>query len=199
MKKKTKQPLKIGLTGGIGSGKTTISSIFESLNIPVFNSDQISKHILQNNKRVIETIVQKFGKSIIKNNQINTAKLAKIVFADQTKLATLNNIMHPHVLNTFNDWIRNKDSKYIIKESAILFESKTYQQLDKIILVQSPLHIRIERTCKRDNRTKEDVKNIIKNQIKDAEAIKYADYIIKNNNKLLLPKIIQLHEVLANL
>ena len=75
----------------------------------------------------------------------------------------------------------------------------TNQQLDKIILVQSPLHIRIERTCKRDNRTKEDVKNIIKNQIKDAEAIKYADYIIKNNNKLLLPKIIQLHEVLSNL
>ena len=199
MKKKTKQPLKIGLTGGIGSGKTTISSIFESLNIPVFNSDQISKHILQKNKRVIETIVQKFGKTIIKNNQINTAKLAKIVFSDKTKLATLNNIIHPHVLNKFNDWIRNQDSKYIIKESAILFESKTYQQLDKIILVQSPLHIRIERTCKRDNRTKEDVKNIIKNQIKDAEAIKYADYIIKNNNKLLLPKIIQLHEVLSNL
>ena len=199
MKNKTKQPLKIGLTGGIGSGKTTISSIFDSLNIPVFNSDQISKYILQDNKRVIETIVQKFGKNIIKNNQINTAKLAKIVFSDKTKLATLNNIIHPHVLNKFNDWIRNQDSKYIIKESAILFESKTYQQLDKIILVQSPLHIRIERTCKRDNRTKEDVKNIIKNQIKDAEAIKYADYIIKNNNKLLLPKIIQLHEVLSNL
>tara|TARA_Y100000814_G_C12293310_1_gene389223 strand:- start:268 stop:867 length:600 start_codon:yes stop_codon:yes gene_type:complete len=199
LKKKTKQPLKIGLTGGIGSGKTTISSIFESLNIPVFNSDQISKYILQDNKCVIETIVQKFGKTIIKNNQINTAKLAKIVFSDKIKLITLNNIIHPHVLNKFNDWIRNKDSKYIIKESAILFESKTYQQLDKIILVQSPLHIRIERTCKRDNRTKEDVKNIIKNQIKDAEAIKYADYIIKNNNKLLLPKIIQLHEVLSNL
>ena len=137
MKKKTKQPLKIGLTGGIGSGKTTISSIFESLNIPVFNSDQISKHILQKNKRVTETIIQKFGKSIIKNHQINTAKLAKIVFADKTKLATLNNIIHPHVLNKFNDWIRNKDSKYIIKESAILLETNTYKKLDKIILIKA--------------------------------------------------------------
>jgi len=199
LKKKSKQPLKIGLTGGIGAGKTTISSIFKSLNIPVFNSDQISKHILQKNKNVIEDIVKEFGKNIIQNNQINTAELGKIVFSDKKKLTTLNNIIHPHVLNKFNDWIRDKDSKYIIKESAILFESKTYQQLDKIILVQSPLKIRIERTCKRDNRTKAEVKNIIKNQIKDAEAIKYADYIIKNNNKLLLPKIIQLHEILSNL
>ena len=199
MKKQSKKPLKIGLTGGIGSGKTTISSIFQSLNIPVFNSDQISKHILQNNKNVIGSIVKEFGKNIIQDDQINTSKLGQIVFSNKKKLEKLNNIIHPHVLNKFNEWIIDKDSKYIIKESAILFESKTYQQLDKIIFVQSPLKTRIERTCKRDNRTKENVENIIKNQIQDSEAIKYADYIIKNNNKLLLPKIIELHEVLSNL
>jgi len=123
----------------------------------------------------------------------------QIVFANKKKLNILNSIIHPYVTKNFNQWVKNQNSSYIIKESAILFESNTYQNLDKIIVVQSPLDLRIKRVCQRDGRTKEDVQNIIKNQMKDTEYIKNADYIITNDQELLLPKIIQLKEKLSNL
>ena len=198
MKKKIKKTLKIGLTGGIGAGKTTVSNILKSFGIPVFNSDNISKELL-NNKIIIQNIIKSFGDSIICNNRIDTNSLAKIVFSSKQKLSILNNIMHPHVIRAFDEWLEKQNSKYIIKESAILFESNTHKNLDKIIVIKSPLKIRIERVKKRDGRSKNDIKQIIKNQMKESEYIQYADYVINNDHELLLPKIIQLNKELSHL
>ena len=199
MNKKRKKTLKIGLTGGIGAGKTTVSNILKSFGTPVFNSDNISRELLNNNEIIIQNIVKSFGNSIICNNRIDTNSLARIVFSDKQKLSILNNIIHPHVIRAFDEWAENQNSKYIIKESAILFESNTYQNLDKIIVIQSPLQLRIERVQKRDGRSEIDIKQIIKNQMKESEYIQHADYVINNDHELLLPKIIQLNKELSHL
>ena len=195
-----KSPLKIGITGGIGSGKTTVSSILEKLGTPVFNSDEYGKYLLKTNKIVIKKIIQEFGRFVVENNKISTKDLSSIVFSNKKKLAKLNHIIHPHVLNKFETWAKSQNTKYIIKESAILFESKTYSELDKIILVKAPLKTRITRVCNRDNRTKEEVQKIINNQIQENKILKYVDYIINNNNNsLLTPKVIELHTILSKL
>ena len=193
-------PKKIGLTGGIGSGKTMTSNIFKKLGVPVFNSDEESKLLLSNNKEVMQKVVEKIDSNILLNNQINRQKLAKIVFSDKKKLTILNQIIHPKIAQLFNQWIKKQKSKYIIKESAILFESNTNHYLDKIILIKSPLKLRIQRVCLRDNRTKKEVENIINNQKKTREIENYADYILNNNkNSMLVPSVIQLHEKLSKL
>ena len=199
MKQIIKKPLQIGLTGGIGSGKTTISNIFKYLGVPVFNSDNISKELITTNQHIIQSIIKEFDKSIIQDNVINTKLLAKIVFSNKHKLEILNSIIHPHVLQKFDDWVLKQNGKYIIKESAILFESNTYQKLNKIILVKSPLEMRIKRVCKRDDRTENDVKRIINNQIDQDEYMPHIDYVIHNDQELLLPKIIRLEKTLSDL
>jgi len=199
LKQIIKKPLQIGLTGGIGSGKTTISNIFKYLGVPVFNSDNISKELITTNQHIIQSIIKEFDKSIIQDNVINTKLLAKIVFSNKHKLKILNSIIHPHVLQKFDDWVLKQNGKYIIKESAILFESNTYQKLNKIILVKSPLEMRIKRVCKRDDRTENDVKRIINNQIDQDEYMPHIDYVIHNDQELLLPKIIRLEKTLSDL
>ena len=193
-------PKKIGLTGGIGAGKTMTSNIFKKLGVPVFNSDEESKFLLNNNKEIIQKVVEKIDSNILLNNKINRQKLAKIVFSDKKKLTILNKIIHPKVSQLFNQWIKKQKSKYVIKESAILFESNTNHYLDKIILIKSPLKLRIERVCLRDNRTKKDVESIINNQKKTREIENYVDYILNNNkNSMLVPNVIQLHKKLSKL
>ena len=195
-----KKPYKIGLTGGIGAGKSTIAQIFKSIGIPIFNSDSYGKELLIRDKYIIKKIVHTFGDNIQKNDIIDKEKLSKIVFSDKEKLAQLNQIIHPKVKLKFESWVRQQTSHYIIKESALLFETNTHQLLDKIILVKAPVDIRIQRVCKRDNRTKEEVEKIIKNQIDPNSITKEADYIINNNEQTLLtPKIIRIHHLLNQL
>lgn len=195
-----KKPYKIGLTGGIGAGKSTISQIFKSIGIAIFNSDVYGKELLINDKYIIQKIVRKFGDNIQKNDIIDKEKLSQIVFSDKEKLAQLNQIIHPKVKLKFESWVKQQTSHYIIKESALLFETNTHQLLDKIILVKAPLDIRIQRVCKRDNRTKEEVEKIINNQIDPNSITKEADYIINNNERTLLtPKIIKIHHLLNQL
>ena len=191
--------LKIGLTGGIGSGKTTVSEVFKKLGVPVFNSDDFGKKLLQHNTNIINQVVQEFGDTIIDNKKINTRKLASIVFSDKDKIQTLNQIIHPHVLNQFEQLAKKTKKKYIIKESAILFESNSYKKVNKIILVRAPLEIRIKRVCDRDNRTKEEVEKIIRNQINDSKLLTRVDYIINNNNELLTPQIIRIDKILSHI
>ena len=191
---------KIGLTGGIGAGKTTVIEIFKTLGIPTFNSDQCGRNILLNDKGVIKNTIQLFGKSILKKNKIDTIKLGKIVFDDKSKLHNLNKIIHPCVLQKFNEWAIQQTKKYIIKESALLFESGTYKMLDKIILVKAPIHLRIKRVRSRDGKSSKEVMKIINNQVKEKDIIKHVDYVINNNEKtLLVQKIIRLDRVLSSL
>jgi len=195
-----KKPYTIGLTGGIGAGKSTIAQIFKSIDIPVFNSDLYGKELLINNQNIRRTIIKTFGDHIEKNDIIDKKKLSQIVFSNKEKLEELNKIIHPKVKLEFESWLKQQTSHYIIKESALLFETNTEQMLDKIILVKAPLEIRIQRVCKRDNRTKKEVEKIIKNQIDPNSIIKKVDYLINNNEeKLLTPKIIKLHNILKKL
>ena len=137
-----KQPYKIGLTGGIGSGKTTISQIIKTLQIPVFNSDIVARELYKD-KYIIAVLKKKFGNEIFNKESVDLKKLSQIVFNNEHHLNTLNSIIHPVVLKKFNDWYTKQTSKYIIKESALLFETETANSLDKIILVHSPLKLRI--------------------------------------------------------
>ncbi|MAQ47824.1 MAG: dephospho-CoA kinase [Flavobacteriales bacterium] len=194
-----KHPYKIGLTGGIGVGKTTISQILKTLQIPVFNSDLFAKK-LYTNTHIVSVLKKTFGNTIISGENIDTNKLAHIVFNNKKHLETLNNIIHPIVLRNFNDWYKKQTTHYIIKESALLFESETNKNLDKIILVHTPLKLRINRIIKRDKRTQEEIKKIIKNQLQYKQIKHKADYIITNNEKkLLTPQILKIHNEIMQL
>ena len=194
-----KHPYKIGLTGGIGVGKTTISQILKTLQIPVFNSDLFAKK-LYTNTHIVSVLKKTFGNTIISGKNIDTNKLAHIVFNNKKHLETLNNIIHPIVLRNFKDWYKKQTTHYIIKESALLFESETNKNLDKIILVHTPLKLRINRIIKRDKRTQEEIKKIIKNQLQYKKIKHKADYIITNNEKkLLTPQILKIHNEIMQL
>ncbi len=194
-----KQPYKIGLTGGIGSGKTTISQIIKTLQIPVFNSDVVAKELYKD-QYIISVLKKKFGSEIFNGESVELKKLSQIVFNNDHHLNTLNSIIHPKVLKNFNDWYTKQTSKYIIKESALLFETDTANNLDKIILVHSPLKLRISRIQKRDKRTKEEIEKIINSQVLFKNIKHKADYIINNNEKkLLTPQIIKIHNKIMEL
>ena len=195
-----KKPLKIGLTGGIGAGKTTVSNIFKSLGVPIFNSDEQSKKLIIENQDVIKEIIEEFGEQIIQKKTIHLRKLSHIIFANKKKLQSINNILHPRVIELFEKWFKKQNCKYIIKESALLFESNTVNNLDKIILVKAQKKYRIKRVMKRDNRTKEEVENIIRNQIKESKITNSVHYIINNHEcELLVPKVLELHNSLSKL
>ena len=190
---------KIGITGGIGSGKTYISNIFKSLGIPLFNSDIEAKILMNSSKKLISQIKKEFGEDIYTNGNFNKEKLSSIVFSNSDKLQKLNSLVHPIVKEEFNNWCKKQTSPYVIKEAAILFESKSHLGLEAVICVSAPLELRIKRLFKRDNSSEMEIKKRIENQISQEEKEKLSDYIIINDEKnLLLPQIIKIHEKLIN-
>ena len=187
----SKIPLKIGLTGGIGSGKSTVCKALKSLSIPVFNSDIIAKRIYRD-KSVVSEIKKQIGVSVNEENSINKKMLSSIIFNDKIKLQKLNKIIHPIVEKKFDLWCQNQNRKMVVKESALLFESKSFKKFDKIIYVYASEKNRVNRVTKRDSRTTADVLNIISNQHKFADVKKKVDYIIYNNDELMMPQIIRI-------
>jgi dephospho-CoA kinase len=170
----------IGLTGGIGSGKTTIANYFKSLGIPVYIADDEAKKIMQL-PEIIDSLKETFGQEIFENNILSTEKLAKIVFNNPEKLKLLNNIVHPAVKKHFDQWLLSyKNVPFVIKEAAILFESGSYKYCDKIITVISPMEERIRRVMVRDKTSRENVLNRIYNQWTDEQRIAKSDYVIHN-------------------
>lgn len=188
---------KIGLTGGIGSGKTYVSRVFESLGVPVFNADDEAKKLLSNSEHLIQSIKEEFGNDIYDSQSLNNKKLASIVFSDSEKLRKLNSLVHPVVKQKFLDWQEEQKSFYVIKESAILFESKSDNGLDAVICVTCPINLRIDRIKSRDGLNYFEIKNRIKNQISQEEKVNLSDYVIVNDEKdLLTTQIIKIHEKL---
>lgn len=177
--------VKVGLTGGIGSGKTTVSNFLLDYGIPVYNSDSKGKTLMNTNLELKNNIVSIFGESVYDNGILNTNLLSNIVFNDSTKIEQLNNLVHPKVAQDFNQWVgKNNNKPILVKEAAILIESGAYLNMDKIILVVSEKSTRINRVSKRDNFDLESIEKRINLQLKDNEKIKYADYIIENNSSL---------------
>lgn len=172
----------IGLTGGIGSGKTTVAKEFEALGVPVYIADTEAKNIM-NLPETLHLVKTEFGTSIFEEETLNREKLAKIVFENPEKLQKLNNIIHPLVKKHFQKWVqKNKKSDFVIKEVAILFESGSDKDCDKIITVVAPLETRLERVLKRDNSDYESVMKRIQNQWTDEMRIAKSDYVIENLN-----------------
>jgi len=189
---------RIGITGGIGSGKTYVSEVFKSLGIPVFNADVESKKLMTTSESLMSLVKTEFGEDIYTNGSLNKEKLASIVFSDKSKLEKLNSFVHPIVKAEFEKWCTKQSSAYVIKEAAILFESKANIGLDAVICVSAPLQLRIDRATKRDNTNEQEIKNRIENQISQEEKENLSDYIIVNDNKeMLLPQIINIHKLLS--
>tara|TARA_S200000501_G_scaffold240517_1_gene225350 strand:+ start:1403 stop:1981 length:579 start_codon:yes stop_codon:yes gene_type:complete len=187
---------KIGLTGGIGSGKTTISKVFKILGIPVYNSDEVAKNILNENELIKKKIIKNFGKQVLTEEKIDHKKISKIIFNQKEKLNFINSIIHPLVKNDFNTWCKKQKSKYIIKESAIIYKSKSDKELDYVIFVKTPLETRIKRIQKRDQKNIEEIFSIMKNQSPDDFLKNKCDYTIKNDdNSFLIEQILKLNEI----
>ncbi len=188
--------LKIGITGGIGSGKTIICEIFKHLNIPIYNADIEAKKILINNNIVRKKLINNFGENIyLSSSEINNKLLATIVFNDKTALNTINSIVHPEVWQNFLRFTQNKTNyNYVILEAAILIESGFYKKMDYVVTVTAPENIRIQRVITRDNAAKTNIIQRINNQISEQERIKFSDFTIINDDKqLVLPQVLNLH------
>lgn len=174
----------IGLTGGIGSGKTTIAQWFQEKGIPVYNSDFEAKKLMNENEDLIQQLIELFGDETYKNGEYNRSYVASKVFNDKELLNQLNAIVHPAVFKHFDEWMDNQNSSFVVKEAAILFESGSYKDCDYIISVIADEEKRIDRVAKRDQLNEDQIRNRMKSQWTDQQRIEKSDFIIENNKDL---------------
>ncbi|MFY0654631.1 MAG: dephospho-CoA kinase [Cyclobacteriaceae bacterium] len=187
--------LQIGITGGIGSGKSTICKIFQTLGIPVYDADSRAKLLMIQDSKLVQAIQSAFGEdSYLDTGDLNRGYLSKSAFSDPNKVKKLNAIVHPAVAVDYSKWVDQQSTSYVIKEAALLIESGSYLQLDKLVVVRSPLELRISRIQSRDPfRSEEEILSIIKNQLSDEEQESKADFIINNNEQeLLIEQVLEL-------
>jgi len=191
--------LRIGLTGGIGSGKTTVARIFNVLGIPVYSSDDAAKRLMNEDEELKKKIIASFGKESYENGQLNRKYIAEVAFKDRKKIELLNSFVHPVTIQDAGAWMEKQNAPYAIKEAALIFESGSNKFLDFVIGVKSPLPLRIERTIKRNNVTVEEVEARMKLQMNEDEKINRCDFIIINDEKqMLIPQVLSLHEKLLH-
>ncbi|MFL5765521.1 MAG: dephospho-CoA kinase [Bacteroidia bacterium] len=186
---------KIGITGGIGSGKTTACKVFEILGIPVYYSDEAAKEILDEDRQVRSYLLAAFGQDVIgADGKADRKKIADKVFADKEALAGLNAVVHPAVGRHFDNWVKQQRSPYILKEAAILFESGAHQQVDLVITIVAPEELRIARAMKRNGLSREEVTRRMSSQMSDEEKIKRSAYtLINDESSLLIPQVLAIH------
>jgi len=173
-------PKIVGLTGGIGSGKTTVANFFKELEIPVYISDIEAKALMMRSKVIKRKLIQLFGDEAYSSEKLNKSFIANKIFNDKTLLEKMNSIVHPKVGSHFKKWLKKQDAPYVIKEAAIFFENNTYKNLDYIITVIAPETTRIERVMLRDDSSVKKIKAIINNQWSDDQKIKLSDFVIEN-------------------
>ena len=195
--------LKLGLTGGLGSGKSTVASIFELLEVPVYYADGEAKHLMETDESIRQAIRELFGADSYVDNRLNRAFISSSVFGNPEKLSRLNAIVHPATLAHSALWMQEKESegcRYAIKEAALIFESEAWQQLDYVIGVSSPLMLRVSRAAERDGITEDEVMKRINNQMDEEEKMKRCDFVLVNNEReLLIPQVIALHHRISGL
>lgn len=189
---------KVGLTGGIGCGKSLIARVFETIGIPVFYSDREAKRLYED-KSFLEQIERTFGRGVVKNQVLQRAVLADIVFNDKDKLRQLNSMTHPKVFEMFSQWSRKQTSPYVIMESAILFENNLQKNFDLTISISSPKDVVIKRVMQRDNCTEQQVVARMASQMLQEQKDALADYVIKHDDKtMLIPQLLTIHSSILN-
>ncbi|MFL5739285.1 MAG: dephospho-CoA kinase [Flavisolibacter sp.] len=187
--------LKIGLTGGIGSGKTTVAKIFELLDIPVYYADDASKRLYHTNRDLMQALKKHFGEDVYTNEQLNRSQLAALVFNNPEKLEILNRLVHPLTIQDAVDWMKKQDAPYVIKEAALIFESGSGEGLDYVIGVYSPVALRIKRVMDRDGLSREEILYRAARQINEEMKMKLCDFVIRNDEQeMVIPQVLKLHE-----
>jgi len=187
--------LKIGLTGGIGSGKTTVAKVFEVLGIPVYYADEAAKRLMNENENLIKKLKEQFGNQTYIDGKLNRSYLSSIVFNDSEKLEILNSIVHPATIEDAARWMKQQITPYVIKEAALIFESGSQKDLDKVIGVYASAPLRILRVIKRDNINKEEILARMDKQLDEEMKMRLCDYVIKNDEQeMVLPQVLELHK-----
>lgn len=193
--------IKVGLTGGIGSGKSLVAKVFNKIGAPVYDSDSIAKQLYLTDKLLKQKMVEAFGEECyLSDGQLNKAYIRQLIFNNKEKLIQINQIVHPRVALHFKNWVEGHSNKdYIIKEAAILIESGAYKQVDKIIVVSAPIDVRIRRVTERDGMTKAEVQKRLENQLSESELQSYADYLVVNDGQSpILPQILKIHKKMSD-
>ncbi len=189
--------MRVGLTGGIGSGKSLVASLFEILGVPVFRADDAAKYLMEHDAALRKRIIDVFGQDAYKEGRLNRPFLASVVFNDRKLLERLNGIVHPAVIAYGNDWAAKQSAPYTVKEAAIFFESGSYKEMDKMVGVYAPEKIRIERVQQRDGITETEVRARMAKQMNEEEKMSRCDYVIRNDEtESLIEQVVGLHGVL---
>jgi dephospho-CoA kinase len=192
------RPLQIGITGGIGSGKSLVCKIFAQLGVPVYDADSHAKKLMTTDGILVSQIKKEFGDlAYDAEGNLNRVHLGNHVFHNESRLAVLNKLVHPRVASNYSEWVKQHDNHaYVLKEAALLFEAKSADMLDAIIVVSAPEDLRIRRVLSRDaHRTVEQIKGIVEKQMPEDEKIELADYIIVNDDtRLVIPQVLDLHK-----
>jgi dephospho-CoA kinase len=192
--------LRIGITGGIGSGKSTVAKVFEVLGIPVYYADEAAKRIMNEDEPLKQLIIQHFGEAAYKNNLLDRQYLASQVFDNKEKLELLNSLVHPATIRDGEAWMHKQTAPYAIKEAALIFESGTQDQLDYIIGVSAPAPLRILRAMKRDGSSRDQVLARMSKQIQEVIKIRLCDFVIYNDEQqAVIPQVTGLHQKLIGL
>jgi len=191
--------LRIGLTGGIGSGKSTVSGIFKVLGIPVFDADTAAKEVMQTNPALRQAIMDTFGEAVYTDGQLNRKQLAALVFSDPFQLETLNALVHPYTIAAAEEWAALQTTPYTVKEAALFFEAGSAIGFDYMIGVYAPQHLRIKRVMDRDQVSREEVLSRMKRQIQEEIKMRLCDFVVLNDDQhLLIPQVLKLHEQFLN-
>lgn len=186
--------LRIGITGGIGSGKSTIAKVFSAMGIPVYNADDAAKRLMNTDEGLKDSIQRQFGTETYKNGILDRKYLAGIVFNNAYKLDLLNTLVHPVTIRDANEWMRNQQSPYVVKEAALIFETSAQEGLDLIIGVFAPKHLRLQRTLQRDKVSKIEIEKRMNRQLDENIKMKLCDFIIYNDEQqLVVPQVLALH------
>ncbi len=192
--------LKIGLTGGIGSGKSAVATIFKLLGIPVFDADMEAKRIMEQDAGLVQSIINTFGEESYLAGKLNRAYLSNLVFKDSYKLDQLNALVHPVTIAAANNWMAQQTAPYVIKEAALMFESGSPEHLDYIAGVSAPIHLRTKRVMDRDGSTRDEVLARMNRQIDNKIKMMLCDFVINNDEQtMVIPQVLTLHEKLLEI
>jgi len=195
-----KPTFKLGVTGGIGSGKTSVCRVFDVLGVPVFSADREAQEIMEKDNVIVRRLNSLAGKDLYITGSLDRMQLAAIIFNDRTMLEKVNLLVHPAVFNQFRKWVLEQTAKYVIMEAAILFESGASKVVDRVATVVAPVEQRMKRVIQRNKLSREQVLERMKNQMDDETRIKLSDYVIYNSeNDMIIPAILKIHDDILTL